>query len=173
MHGQQSSSHPPLSLNAEVLAWRSARVDFRSPALTFSVPPFHLPNLHTFQWQGPRAGLGRRSGGAQAWLKCASLVPMAGWFAGSLRVSSESPKWGPLSLTHSSRSARDWLMTSHDQPIRCDSAHPLGGYTGGPASLIGSAAPIPPGICDFWSWVTLAAAGASLPTATLAGWLGW
>lgn len=98
------------------------------------------------------------------------LVP---WFAGSLRVSSESPKWGPLSLTHSSRSARDWLMTSHDQPIQCDSAHPLGGYTGGPASLIGSAAPIPPGICDFWSWVTLAAAGASLPTAALAGWLGW
>lgn len=154
---------PTAFLNAEVLAWRSARVASRSPALTFSVPTFHLPNLHI--WRGP-GGIGRRWSGAQAWLKCASLIPMAGWFAGSLRVSSEAPKWGPA-LTHPLLAKRPGL--ADHQPIRCDSAHPLGGYTGGPASLIGSAAPIPPGICDFWSWVTLAAAGASLSTAALAG----
>lgn len=106
---------PTAFLNAEVLAWRSARVASRSPALTFSVPTFHLPKLHI--WRGP-GGIGRRWSGAQAWLKCASLIPMAGWFAGSLRVSSEAPKWGPA---HFSRSARDWLITSQSDataPIR-------------------------------------------------------
>lgn len=160
---QQSSLHPPLSstlkcLHGDLHGSPSARQLSRS-----------VSRLSTSQTCTPgrgRAGLGRRWSGAPAWLKCASLIPMAGWFPGSLRVSSESPKWGPLSLTHS-LAKRPGL--ADDQPIRCDSARPLGGYTGGPASLIGSAAPIPPDICDFWPWVTLAAAGASLPTAALAG----
>lgn len=87
---------PTAFLNAEVLAWRSARVAFRSPALTFSVPTFQLPNLHT--WQGPGgigAALERRAGMAEM---CVShpngwLVP---WFPqGLIRV----PKMG-APLTH-------------------------------------------------------------------------
>lgn len=108
---------------------------------------------------------GRAGGAVQAarsMAGCASLIPMVGWSPQGL-ISPQNG--GPI--THPLLPKRPGL--ADHQPIPCDSAHPPGGYTAGPASLIGPAAPIPPGICDFWPWVTLAAAGASLTKAALAG----
>lgn len=150
---------PPLSLNAQVLAWRSARIAFGSSALTLSVPTSRLskppqgPEWAAFEQHAACAGMAEM---------CVSHLN--GWLASS--GSHQSPKMGGP-ITHPLLTKRPGL--ADDQPIPRDSAHPPGGYAGGPASLIGSAAPIPPGICDFWPWVTLAAAGASLPTAALAG----
>lgn len=118
---QQSSLHPPLSstlkcLHGDLHGSPSARQLSRSVS--------RLSTSQTCTAGRGRAGLGRRWSGAPAWLKCASLIPMAGWFPGSLVPSGshQSPQnGGPSHSPTSSRSARDWLMTSQSDataPVR-------------------------------------------------------
>lgn len=99
-------------------AWRSARVAFRSSALTFNVPNFQIP-ASTAGWaeQSGQGGSRRRSSSPQH--GCNGTLSSQ-WLGGSLRVSSIPKRVAP-SLTHFSRSARDWLMPSQSHataPIR-------------------------------------------------------
>lgn len=98
--------------NAQVLAWRSARAAFRSPALTFCVPTFHLSSLHSWQGRGPARSMA-------AWL---NVHLSSQWLVGPLRVSSV-PKMG--ALTHPLLPKRPGLADHRPTPSQSHATAPI------------------------------------------------